>query len=189
MNDPVDHRGGDGLIAEDPAPTAERQVARQDQRRVFVAAGNELEEQVRGVLLEREVADFVHDDQPVAAQPGELVGQPTLSVRVGESGDPVGCGREQHPVPVPGGDDPERGGEVSLPGSWRAEQDHVLRFEEEPGGGQRGDLLSGVGLRVPVEVLEGLAPGEAGGLDPKLGAGGVAGAHFAFQDGGEVVLE
>jgi hypothetical protein len=35
---------------------------------VFVAAGDELEEQVRGVLLERQVADLVDDDQSVAAQ-------------------------------------------------------------------------------------------------------------------------
>ena len=42
----------------------------QDQRGVFVAAGDELEEQVRGVLLEGQVADLVDDDQPVAAQPG-----------------------------------------------------------------------------------------------------------------------
>ena len=73
MDDAVDHRGGDGLVAEDAAPAGERQVRGQDQRGVFVAGGDELEEQVRGVLLEGQVADLVDDDQPVAAQPGELV--------------------------------------------------------------------------------------------------------------------
>jgi len=33
-----------------------------------------LEEQVRGFGFERQVADLVDDDQPVAAQPGELLG-------------------------------------------------------------------------------------------------------------------
>lgn len=37
VNDAVDHRGGDGLIPEDPAPTGERQVRGEDQRRVLVA--------------------------------------------------------------------------------------------------------------------------------------------------------
>ena len=73
MDDAVDHRGGDGLVAEDAAPAAEGQVGCEDQRGVFVAAGHELEEQVRGVLLEGQVADLVDDDQPVAPQPGQLV--------------------------------------------------------------------------------------------------------------------
>jgi hypothetical protein len=67
VDDAVDHRGGDGLVAEDAAPAAERQVAGQDERCVFVAGGDELEKQVRGVLLEGQLADFVDDDQPVAA--------------------------------------------------------------------------------------------------------------------------
>jgi hypothetical protein len=31
VDDPVDHRGGDGLVAEDAAPTAEGQVGGEDQ--------------------------------------------------------------------------------------------------------------------------------------------------------------
>ncbi len=57
-----------------------------------------MEEQVRGVLLEGDVADFVDDDQCVAPQPGELLGKPPGLVGLGEVGDPVGRGREQDPV-------------------------------------------------------------------------------------------
>ena len=70
VDDAVDHGGGDGLVAEDTAPAAERQVRCEDQRGVLVAAGHELEEQVRGVLLEGQVADLVDDDQPVTSKPG-----------------------------------------------------------------------------------------------------------------------
>jgi hypothetical protein len=52
---------------------------------VFVAGGDELEEQIRGVLLEREVADLVDDDQPVAAQLDELLWEPACAVGVGEA--------------------------------------------------------------------------------------------------------
>ena len=52
VDDAVDHGGGDGLVAEDVSPAGEGQVAGQDQRGVFVAAGDELEEQVCGVLFE-----------------------------------------------------------------------------------------------------------------------------------------
>ena len=63
VHDAVDHRRGDGLVAEDVAPAGERQVAGQDERGVFVAGRDELEEQVRGVLLDGEVADLIDDDQ------------------------------------------------------------------------------------------------------------------------------
>jgi hypothetical protein len=72
---------------------------------VLVAGADELEEQVRGVLLEGQVADLVDDDQRVATQPGQLGGEFVGAVRVGESGDPVGGGGEQDPVTVMGGGD------------------------------------------------------------------------------------
>jgi hypothetical protein len=59
VDDAVDHRGGDDLVAEDGGPGAEGQVAGQDQGGVLVAGGDELEEQVGGVLFEGEVADLV----------------------------------------------------------------------------------------------------------------------------------
>jgi hypothetical protein len=37
VDDPVDHRGCDDLVAEDVSPAGEGQVAGQDQRGVFVA--------------------------------------------------------------------------------------------------------------------------------------------------------
>jgi hypothetical protein len=52
---------------EDVAPAGEGQVGRQDHGRVFVAAGDELEEQVRGVLIERDIADFIDYEQSIAA--------------------------------------------------------------------------------------------------------------------------
>jgi hypothetical protein len=41
---------------------------------------------------------------------------------------------------------------------------------------------------VEVELLEGFAGGEAGGADPQLCAGGVAGGDFSVEDGDQVVL-
>ena len=61
VNDPVDHGGSDRVVAEDFSPPGEGQVAGQDQGRVFTAAGNELEEQVRGFSFKRNVTNFIHD--------------------------------------------------------------------------------------------------------------------------------
>jgi hypothetical protein len=74
---------------------AERLVAGHDERGALVAAADELEEQVGGLGLERDVADLVDDQQRVAAQPDELGLQPPGVVGVGEPGDPLGGGGER----------------------------------------------------------------------------------------------
>src|SRR5215211_2427016 len=43
VNESVDHRGGDGVVAEDLAPAGEVLVGRDDQAGSFVAGGDELE--------------------------------------------------------------------------------------------------------------------------------------------------
>ena len=56
VDEAVDHRGGD-IVAEYLAPAAEGLVAGDDQRGAFVAGRDELEEQVRRLGFERDVAD------------------------------------------------------------------------------------------------------------------------------------
>ena len=112
-DDWVDHRGGDGLVAEHASPAAEWQVRGQDQRGVFVAAGDQLKEQVGGVLLERDVADFVDDEQSDAPQLGQLGWESARVVGGLESGDPVHGGGERDAVPGLGGFDGQADGEVA----------------------------------------------------------------------------
>ena len=59
VDEAVDHGGGDDVVAEYLAPAAELFVGGDDQRGPFVAGGDELEEQVRGLGFERDVADLV----------------------------------------------------------------------------------------------------------------------------------
>ena len=114
-----------------------------------------MEEQVRGVLFERDVADFIDDDQAVAAQPDQFLGQPAVLVGGLEPGDPVDGGGEQDPVTELGGPQAQAGGEVGFAGAGRAEQDDVGRFgEERPGGQVRDGVAFEAGLVIEVEVLE-----------------------------------
>jgi len=53
VHDPVDHGGGDGVVAEDFTPITEGQVAGQDEGGVFVSAGDKSEEQVRCCCFKR----------------------------------------------------------------------------------------------------------------------------------------
>src|SRR5439155_11534793 len=55
--------GGDHGVPEDVAPCAEALIARQDDRAPLVAAGDELEEEIGAVAVDRDVADLVDDQQ------------------------------------------------------------------------------------------------------------------------------
>jgi hypothetical protein len=83
VDEPVDHGGGDGVVTEGLPPAAEWFVGGDDDAGSFVAGGDELEEQVGGFGFEGDVADFVDDNQRVAAEPAEFLMQP--SGGVGES--------------------------------------------------------------------------------------------------------
>lgn len=61
VDEPDDHGSGDDVVAEDVTPAGERHVRRDDEGCVFVAGCDQLEEQVPGVGVERDVADFIDD--------------------------------------------------------------------------------------------------------------------------------
>src|SRR5271156_807270 len=67
VDEAVDHGGGDGVIAEDLTPAAERLVAGDDEAGPLVAGGDELEEQVGGLGLEGDAAHLIDDQQGDAA--------------------------------------------------------------------------------------------------------------------------
>ena len=60
---PVQQRGGDDGIAEDFAPLGESAVGGEDHRALFIAAVDELEEQIATARRDRQVSDLVDDEQ------------------------------------------------------------------------------------------------------------------------------
>ncbi len=95
VDEPVDHGGRDGGVAEDLAPAAEGFVAGDVEAGPLVAAADQLEEQVGGLGLEGDVADLVDDEERVATQAEQLVVEPAGAVGLGQGVDPFGGGGEQ----------------------------------------------------------------------------------------------
>src|SRR3954471_4552724 len=123
---------GAGAPAPDtPAPAAEDLVAGDDQAGPLVAGGDQLEEQVRGLGLERDVADLVDHEQRDPAELDQFGLEPAGVVGVGEPGDPLGGGGEQHPVSGLTGSDCEADRQVGLAGAGWAEEHHVLFASNE----------------------------------------------------------
>jgi hypothetical protein len=168
---------------------AEGLVGSDDEAGSFIAGRDQLEEQVGGLWLAGDVADFVDDQHRVAAQPGQFGLQVAALVGVGEAGDPLGGGGERDPVPGLAGPDRQPGGQVGFAGAGRPEKDHVLPACHEVQGAQVGDDFSfqSSGM-VVVELFQGLAGGEPGGPDTALAAVGLAGGDLTLQAGGQELL-
>jgi hypothetical protein len=115
VDDAVDHGRGDDVVGEGLAPAPEGQIAGDHDRADLVAGGDELEEQIRGVLIEGDVTDLVDDDQLVAADLLQLGLKASGLMRFGEAGDPVVRGVEEDRVAGVGRFDPEPDREVGLP--------------------------------------------------------------------------
>ena len=71
MNEPVDSRDGHGLVGEDLIPAAEGLVGCDGDAAVFVAPGDQLEEDAGFSLILVGIGDVVEDDQVELIEFGE----------------------------------------------------------------------------------------------------------------------
>src|ERR1019366_9535722 len=141
----------------------------------------------RGV--ERQVADFVDDQDPVAVQALELAGEPAVVAGAGEAGDPAGRRVERDRAGRFGGLDGQRDRDMRFACPGRAEKDDVLLPGDERGGGQvRNNVTRHGGHVGEGEVLQRLDPGQPRGADPHPGAVHRAGRDLAARDSREVFL-
>ncbi len=171
VDESVDHGGGDDVVAEDLAPAAEGLVAGDDHRGALVAAADEHEHQVRGLGIERDVADFVDDQQGNALQAGELVVEAALALGVGEQCDPFGRGAKRDALAGEAGADPQGDAEMGLSGAGRAQEDDVLFAGQEVELAEVGDeRLLDRALKGEVELVQRLSGGEPRCFDAALAA-------------------
>lgn len=82
VNDSEDHGA-----TEDVGPETECEVAGKYQQAPFVAGGGELEEEARGVVVERDTSEFSNDQELVASERGQFRLKSAVVVGVGEASD------------------------------------------------------------------------------------------------------
>jgi hypothetical protein len=63
VKEAIEDRGGHHRIAEHRAPLADTAVASEQDGALFVAAADQLEKEVRGVGLKRQIAELVDDQE------------------------------------------------------------------------------------------------------------------------------
>ena len=154
VGEPVEQSGGHLRVAEDGWPFAERQVGRDDDRGPFVELADKVEQELAAGLGEREIAEFVQDQEVEA---GDQVGGPALAFSAGfrvELVDQIDDVEEPATAAVAdaGARDADR--EMGLAGSCSADQHEVALMIEEVAGGEVTDQgLVDLG-RFEVELLD-----------------------------------
>jgi hypothetical protein len=94
-------------------------------------------------LAERQVAQFVEDDQVHAQQAGGDAPSLSLGLLLLQRVDQIDGGVEAYPLAMPGdARHADGGGQVRLPGAGPTHQNGVVRVVGEGGGGQGGDELA-----------------------------------------------
>ena len=132
-------------------------------RAALVPTRDELEEQVRAAPLERQVAEFVDDQQLGLGEEGELVGELAFGLGLGEGGEQRGRADEQDGVAGLDDGAAQRDGEMGLADARRTEQQDVVAGGDEAAGGELAyELGVDAGLELEVEVVEGLRRREDG---------------------------
>lgn len=158
-----DHR-----VPEDLIPLAKAAVGGQDQRSLLVAAGDKLEEQVRSVPVDRDVADLVDNQEFGLAIELQSLLDAVLGVGLGQRRDERHSLNEVGSVAFSDSLYAQGHGQVGLAHTGRPQQDDVLAVGDKSAFGQLLDaFLIDRGLESEVEALERLDVRELGQRCPE----------------------
>ena len=120
VEEPVQQGRGDDGIAKNFAPFGKAAIGGEDHGALFVAGVDELEEQIAAAGNDRQVADFVDDEQCKSAEEPDLLAQGAFTFGLGERADEVGERGEVDAATGFDGFDAERQAEVALAGAGRS---------------------------------------------------------------------
>ena len=182
----IENGGGHHRVAEDRAPLPDGAVRGDQHAAALVSAGDELEEQVRRIRVERQVAELVDDQQLRLGEEGEPFLEPGVGMRLGEAGDQRRGRDEEHRVVLPDRFAAERDREMGLadPG-WAEEQEHIA-MGDPAAGGELADLVRiEARLRGEVEVGELAGAGKVRDLQRHLDSPLVLARHLALAEEGD----
>ncbi len=139
VRETVEQRGRHLGVDEDAGPLAEAQIGGDDDRRALVEPADEMEEQLPAGLGEREVAQFVENDEVHA---GQIVGNTTLAAGARFGFEPVDeIDRSEEPAASAGANTTagNRDRQMAFPRAGSADQHGVALFGQERAVGETVD--------------------------------------------------
>ena len=176
-------RGDGGVVVEDLGPLFVGLIGRDDGRSLLVTAADDLEEQIGAGLVDRQVTEFVHDQDPWGEELLEFVLEAVLSLSGGEGVDGLDCGGEENRMVVQAGGVAQSQRQVTFARPNAPDKDDAGVVLEE---GQAKEVLDlgTVDLPgpAPIEVFQGLDDREARGGDAPCNAAFMTLLAFAFNE-------
>ena len=150
----VEQRGGHLGVAEHAGPFTEGEIGGDDDGRSLVEPADEMEQQLAAGLSERQVAEFVEDDE---VHPGQMLGDTTLPSIAGL--DLQAVDEVDHVVEPAAGtrSDAASGdgdGHMCFAGAGTADQDGVTLLGDEAAAGEIIDQRLVDGCAFELEVLK-----------------------------------
>src|SRR5271163_663532 len=128
----IEQRGRHLRVAEHGGPLAEAEIGRDDDAGALVELAQQMEEQGPAGGAERQVAEFVEDDEIGVGEPGGDLSWLALKLLLFESVDEFDGGEEPDALAVMlDGLDAERRGEMGLPRAGAADQDDIVGVFQE----------------------------------------------------------
>src|ERR1700722_6457296 len=165
MGQSIEHGGGHFGVAEDLRPIGESEVRRDDDRGVFVELADEMEQQLRAGLAERQIAEFVDDDEVMTQQGLDDAAAPSRGLFLFELIDEIDEIEEAsaRSGTDDGGGDGDR--QMGLSRAGPADQDQIALSVDEVAGGEFANLPFVDRRALEDESLEVLQHGESGAAD------------------------
>lgn len=114
---PVQEGRGDDGVTKNFAPFCEAAIGREDHCALLVTGVDELEEQISTAGNDRQVADFVDDEQGEPAEEPDLLAQHAFALGLGERADEIGERAEVDAAASFDGLDAERQAQVAFSGA------------------------------------------------------------------------
>jgi hypothetical protein len=156
VKEPVENGGGGGHIADELTPILEGAVGGHEGGAVFVAAHDDLQQVLTGVLGQLLQSHIVDDEQvglEVMAQETVLLVEGLVLEKIADQIEDRGVADKQVALDRFVADGL---GQMGFAQSRRTEEEDVGAFLDEVASGQLEELLLGqLGIKAPVEVLEG----------------------------------
>ena len=87
MKNPVQNGTGDDRVSKDLSPVGIGLVRGENHRAFLIPSGNQLEKQVGSQAIDRDIADFIDNQEFVLGQPLELFFQTPFLMEPGQRGD------------------------------------------------------------------------------------------------------
>ncbi len=163
----IEQRAGEPLRAEDARPVLERQVRGDDRRSTLVSLGEDLEQKLGTRRRQRNVAEFVDDQELDGLEVALQLQKTSLVAGFHELVDEGGGGREGDGEALLAGGQPESQRHMRLSGARVAKCDDVLPAQDKLAAGKfQHQHLVEAGDRREVEGVEAFDRREPRRLDP-----------------------